>query len=276
MTDQPNRFYLDPDTPSPVPADQQEQFVVDGWPVVRNVHFPSAELFRADPAMATGLGVVVMPGGGYVQLSEEFEGRRVAQWFNSIGVTALVLRYRLPPAHRYPAPMIDGQAAIRLMRANAHDWGVCRDRIGAAGFSAGGHLAACVARAGLSDVEAKVDFLVLGYAGISLVKPYPGAGLWKNLIGHDTTDEMRSRLSADQHVTAASPPAFLFHTSDDGTVDARHSVDYHLACRDHKVPAELHIFTAGGHGYAGGVNGPGWREPCARWLSQLDRWTTAR
>ncbi|GJG88800.1 beta-xylanase [Gemmatimonadetes bacterium T265] len=205
-----------------------------------------------------GTAVIVAPGGGYAALAENHEGRQVANWFNALGVTALVLRYRLGPRYHHPVELGDVQRALRLVRARAGEFGVRADRVGVMGFSAGGHLAATAAtrfddgdpRAPdpVDRASSRPDFLVLAYPVVSFTAPYTHQGSATNLLGADAPAALRAELSAEQHVTARTPPTFLFTTNADDVVPAENSVAFYLALRRAGVPAELHVFEPGSHG----------------------------
>lgn len=199
-----------------------------------SIHLPPAD-------QATGTGVVVCPGGGYRVLAIDHEGLQVARWLNSFGVAAFVLKYRLKPRYEPSAALEDAQRAVRYVRFRADEFGVSPNRIGILGFSAGGHLVSAVGtHFDLGDASAgdpirrqscRPDFLVLAYPVISSALPKPA--------GYLSTDEL---------VTPETPPAFLFHTSEDTGVPAEHSIRFYQALRKAGVPAELHIFRCGQHG----------------------------
>jgi acetyl esterase/lipase len=202
--------------------------------------------------------VVLAPGGSYVMLAMNHEGRQVANWLNSLGVTAFVLKYRLGPKYHHPIELGDAQRAMRYVRSHAKEYGISPDRIGMMGFSAGGHLASTVAThydAGdpkaadpIDRVSSRPDFLVLGYPVISFVAPYSHSSSAKNLLGPDADLNTREELSNELHVTAETPPTFLFTTSTDKIVPAENSVAFYLALHKAGVPAELHVFEKGPHG----------------------------
>lgn len=207
------------------------------------------------PGESTHPAIVVAPGGGY-SIKAEHEGGPVAEWLNTLGIAAFVVDYRVAP-HRHPAPLHDIQRAIRLVRANASAWGVDPERVGVLGFSAGGHLSSAAATlwdlgdAGSDDAVAREssrpDVAVLCYAVISLVTtPHPGSRV--NLLGEDASEEAMHAMSTDERVNAETPPTFLWHTSDDGGVDVRHSLRFAAALREHSVPFGLHVYPTGRHG----------------------------
>jgi acetyl esterase/lipase len=202
--------------------------------------------------------VIVAPGGGYGALSMNYEGRQLANFYNAMGVTAFVLKYRLGPRYNHPIELGDAQRAIRLVRARAKEFGVSPDRIGIMGFSAGGHLASTAAThfdAGNPAAEDPIDrlssrpnFLVLAYPVVSFDPAITHAGSVRNLLGDKPDPKLIEDLSNELRVTAETPPTFLFHTSNDMTVPVENSVRFYLALRKAKVPAEMHIYERGPHG----------------------------
>jgi acetyl esterase/lipase len=202
--------------------------------------------------------VLILPGGGYRNLAMNHEGRQVANYLNSAGVVAFVLQYRLGPVYHHPVELEDAQRAIRTIRSHAADWHIAADRIGVLGFSAGGDLAATAstqfdsvkpqATDPIDRAGSRPDFAILGYPVISMTEPWTHQGSKTNLLGDHPSPELTKRLSADQSVTANTPPTFLFLTNADTTVPAENSVAYYLALRKAGVPAEMHIFENGPHG----------------------------
>ena len=219
---------------------------------------PTLTVFLPTKNQANGTGVIVCPGGSYTGLASNHEGRQVANWLNSLGIAAFVLKYRLGPRYHHPIELGDAQRAIRLVRAHAADYGVSPDRLGVMGFSADGHLAATtgthfdggspndpdpIQRAG-----SRPDFLVLAYPVISFTTPYTHRASMHNLLGENPDPKLAESLSEELQVTAQTPPTFLFHTTEDKTVPVENSVLFYLALRKAGVPAEMHIFEHGPHG----------------------------
>lgn len=223
--------------------------------------------------------VIVCPGGGYGGLAMSYEGHDVARWFNSLGVTAFVLRYRHAPHYRHPAPMQDVQRAIRTVRSRAGDWHVDPARIGVLGFSAGGHLASTAGThfdAGnpaaddpVDRASCRPDFLMLIYPVISFTTEFAHAGSRKNLLGDDPDPTLVENLSNEKQVTKETPPTFLFHTGEDTGVPAENSVLFYLALRKAGVPAELHVYEPGPHGVGLALDHPvlsSWPNVAQGWL----------
>ena len=219
---------------------------------------PTLTIHRAAPEKANGTAVVVFPGGGYRMLAMEKEGHRVARWLNSLGATAFVLKYRLGPRYRHPAPLQDAKRALRYARLHADEYGVNPERIGVWGFSAGGHLAATIgthfdrgnaqAASAIDRMSARPDFLVLAYPVITFTEDYMHRGSRTALLGENPDPDLIEDLSNEKQVTAETPPTFLFHTSEDTGVPAENSIAFYKALHEAGVPAELHIYEQGRHG----------------------------
>ena len=233
--------------------------------------------------MAPGTpAVIVCPGGGYVRLAANHEGRQVASYLNSLGVAAFVLRSRLGPRYQHPVELGDVQRAIRLVRARAGSWNLDAARIGIMGFSAGGHLAmtaSTMADAGngtatdpVDRVSSRPDFAVLGYPVISMTEPWTHQGSKTALLGASPDAALAARLSGERAVTKDTPPTFLFHTNADTAVPPENSVHYYLALRRASVPAELHIFEKGAHG-VGLANDD---NALSEWSTLLANWLRVR
>lgn len=218
--------------------------------------------------------VVVCPGGGYGHLAMDHEGVQIATWLNSLGVTAFVLKYRLGPKYRHPAQMNDVQRAIRIVRARAAEYGVGADKIGVWGFSAGGHLASTAAthfdEAG--GVSSRPDFAILTYPVISFTTEYVHKGSRRNLLGENPSEADMRLLSNELQVSKLTPPTFLVHTSEDKGVPAENSVLFYLALRKAGVPAEMHIYENGPHGFGLGSLDATLRS----WPARLADWMRGR
>jgi acetyl esterase/lipase len=210
------------------------------------------------------------------------EGRQIASWFNAMGVTAFVLKYRLGPRYHHPIELGDAQRAIRLVRSRAMQFGVAADRIGMMGFSAGGHLAATAGTrfddgdTGAPDevdrVSSRPDFLILAYPVISFDPAIAHAGSVRSLLGENPAPALLQELSAELHVNAKTPPTFLFSTNADTTVPAENAVRFYLALRQAKVPAEMHIFENGPHGVGLDLGDPA----LSLWPTLLTNWLRGR
>lgn len=238
-------------------------------------------LIKFAPVKPNGTSVIICPGGGYSRLAIDHEGVDVAKAFNQVGVTAFVLKYRLPNdsimADKTTGPLQDAQQAIRMVRQQAIAWALNPAKIGIMGFSAGGHLAATAAThfnimadATTKDTTSvRPDFAVLMYAVVSFDTSINHKGSKSNLIGKDPTPEMVKLFSNELQVTKNSPPAFLVHAGDDATVPVENSIRYYQACIKNKVSVEMHIYPKGGHGF--GLNN---KTTSDKWFDRLTNWLT--
>lgn len=243
---------------------------------------PSLTPYPVAADKRSGTAVVICPGGGYQHLAVGHEGDEIAEWLNSLGITAFVLRYRHTNKYPHPSPLLDAQRGIRTVRCRAAEWGVAVDRIGILGFSAGGHLASTAAThfddgdATSSDpidrVSCRPDFAVLCYPVISLaVEPIVHKGSRKTLLGDNPSAELVQLLSNEQQVTEKTPPTFLWHTYEDNGVKAENSILFYLACVKARVPAELHIYEKAPHGIGLGKKYPTagqWPVQCEAWMKE--------
>ena len=227
----------------------------------------------------SGTAVIVAPGGGYVHLAANHEGRQVANWFNSMGVAAFVLIYRLGPKYHHPIELGDAQRAIRLVRARAKEFNVLPDRIGIIGFSAGGHLVSTAethfdsgnpaAEDSVDRMSSRPDFAILGYPVVTFLNPELRGSSAKMLLGENPDQKQLEELSNELHVTAETPPTFLFSTSEDKSVPSENSLLFYGALHKAGVPAELHIFEKGPHGVGLDLGDPylsEWPKLLANWM----------
>lgn len=233
------------------------------------------------PPVTTGplTAVIVIPGGGYRTLSINKEGRLPANYLNTLGITAFILKHRLGPKYQHPIEFGDLQRAIRTVRARSAEWHLDPRRIGVMGFSAGGHLASTASthfdagNASATDpierVSSRPDFAILGYPVITLTEPWTHQGSKTMLLGENADPALARSLSTDRRVTPETPPTFLFHTNADTAVPVENSVHYFLALRKAGVPAEMHIFKDGPHGVGLAMQDPAlseWPRVLANWL----------
>jgi len=242
---------------------------------------PSLTIYLPKGENATKTGVVVAPGGGYQHLAMEKEGEQYALWLNARGVAAFVLKYRLGPKYHYPVELEDAQRAIRMVRANAAEYGVDPDRIGMWGSSAGGHLTATAgtkydagnpqATDPVDRVSSRPEFLILAYPVITFEAPYAHTGSRKYLLGDDPDPALVASLSAETQVTGDTPPTFLFATTDDRTVPVMNSVMFYEALVKAGVPVEMHLFQHGAHGAGLAATNPQlsvWPDLLIKWMRE--------
>ena len=235
---------------------------------------------------ATGAAIIVCPGGGYSHLADH-EGAPVAEWLNTLGITAFVLKYRIGPRYHHPAPLQDAARAIRLVRARAKEWGLDTERIGILGFSAGGHLASTAGThfdSGKPDsldpierVSSRPNLMVLVYPVITM-REKTHAGSKKQLLGDNPSPELVALLSNEEHVTKETPPTFLVHTFTDTAVPVENSLMFVEALRRAGVSFEFHLYERGAHGFGLGTKDPvlaTWPARCADWL-RLHGFTTPK
>ncbi len=271
--------------PGMVPGAKQsivkERIVVlpDGGVRISSVIAPT--LTKYTPEKPNGTSVIICPGGSYVRLSIDHEGADVAKAFNEFGITAFVLKYRLPNdsimEDKTIGPLQDAQQAIRMVREQAADWGLSPAKIGIMGFSAGGHLASTAAThfnfmadPSVKDTTSvRPDFVILIYPVISLDDSIAYKGSKNNLVGKNPSPELTRQFSNELQVTKNSPPAFLVHAGDDGTVPVENSIRYYEACIKNKVLAEMHLYPKGGHGFGmhNKTTGDKWFDRLMNWMN---------
>ena len=253
----------------------------NGW--VTQVSRPTLRLYFPSEAQHVGTGVVICPGGGYGGLAIDKEGYMLAQWFAERGVVAGVLKYRHGGGdHQHPVPLSDAQRALRIMRSKANLWKIDANQIGIVGFSAGGHLASTAgthfdegdtsAEDLIARTSSRANFLVLIYPVISLQAGVTHGGSKKNLLGQPADETLVQELSNELQVSADTGPTFLVHAGDDQAVPVENSLLFYQALRKHGVPAELHVYETGGHGF-GFYRGD---RPVDRWPDLLDAWLKQR
>ncbi|MFC4096037.1 prolyl oligopeptidase family serine peptidase [Euzebyella saccharophila] len=239
-------------------------------------------IYLAEETLNTGTAVIVCPGGGYSHLAIEKEGHKVARWFNSLGISAFVLKYRMPNdrtmKNKTVGPLQDAQEAMRMVRSKAKEWNIDPAKIGIMGFSAGGHLASTLSthfddKVYTSDysVSARPDFSILVYPVISMDEKITHMGSRKNLLGENASAVNLKKYSNEKQVNAQTPPTFLIHTTVDKAVPVENSINYYLALKNHEVDAEMHLYEKGRHGMGLGVEGTNqyWPNDLENWLRAL-------
>jgi len=242
------------------------------------VSHPTLKIFLPPKEKATGMAVIVVPGGGYTHLAMWHEGVEIAQKLNEQGIAAFVLKYRLPSDEtmikKEIGPLQDAQRAIQLVRQNAAQWGVDTSRVGIIGFSAGGHLTSTAGthftKAYIDNpgnISLRPDFMILMYPVISFYDSIAHRGSRESLIGKTPTPEMTREYSNEFQVTPATPPTFLISAGDDQTVLVANSLHFYEALQHNGVPAEMHIYPHGGHGF--GLHNNSTRD---LWFDRLMTW----
>lgn len=229
--------------------------------------------FSKDPAITvytpknpTGKTIVMCPGGGYTHQATEHEGHDMADWFNSQGITYVVLKYRLPYG-QHDIPLADAEQAMRIVRKYAKELGVDPTKVGIMGASAGGHLASTLATH-YSSPETRPDFQILFYPVVSMEATKTHMGSRINLLGDNPSDELVKKYSNEYQVTPDTPKAFIMLSSDDGAVPPANSIDYYSALLANKVNASLHAYPTGGHGWGFRDKFPYKRQ----WTEELEKW----
>ncbi len=249
--------------------------------LISKVSKPTLTMYK--PARANGKAVIICPGGGYSTVAFDHEGTRVATELNKWGITAFVLKYRLPDDEimidKSIGPLQDAQQAIRLVRTNAGQWGVNKNEIGIMGFSAGGHLASTAAThfnfkadaANTDTTSVRPDFAILIYAVISLDSSITHKGSASNLLGVNAGAEKVLFFSNEKQITPATPPSFLVHAGNDDAVPVANSTRYYEACIKNNVPAEMHLYPKGGHAFSmnNTTTDDKWMERLKNWINRL-------
>ncbi len=249
--------------------------------MVRYVSEPTLTVYLPEKEKNKGAAIVICPGGGYGIEAMDYEGYDYAEYLQRNGIAGIVLKYRLPYGHS-EIPLMDAQYAIRTVRFNAGSWGINPGKIGISGFSAGGHLASTAATHfdnGKSEsdnqvekVSCRPDFAVLVYAVITFNEAWGHMGSRENLIGTNHDLQLIRYFSNELQVTSETPPTFLVLADDDKVVVPRNSIEFYSALKEKGVPAELHIFREGGHGF--GIKQLG--KPHDHWPQMLIEWMTAQ
>jgi acetyl esterase/lipase len=261
-------------------VEEKSVTAADGILRISGVTVPTITAFIVPKEKATGAAVMICPGGGYGILAASHEGSDLAKWFNERGISAFVLKYRLPDAkamtHQHEVPLMDAMQGMKLIRQSSRKWNIDTDKIGVMGFSAGGHLAATLSThynlgTQASD-DAKPNFSILLYPVISLSPELAHGGSRDNLLGPDKSEELIKYYSNELQVSAKTPTAFLVHAMDDGAVPVENSIAYYLALKKFKTPAEMHLYPNGGHGFGLRTEGKG---SLVNWPAAMEGWLKA-
>jgi acetyl esterase/lipase len=246
---------------------------------ISGVTKPTLEIYLPEKEKATGAAVVICPGGAYRFVAYTTEGVRTAKEFMKNGVAAFLLKYRLPDdstmTDKTIGPLQDAQQAIKMVRENAAKWGIDTSRVGIMGFSAGGHLASTEAThyknaviENKNKTNLRPDYLILVYPVISMQDGLTHADSRANLLGRNPSKAVIDLYSNEMQVDENTPPTYLTHTGDDKTVDVDNSILFYEQLRKHKVPAEMHLYPKGDHGFVLSLPTEEWMMPLFKWMKK--------
>jgi acetyl esterase/lipase len=246
-----------------------------------NVSVPTLSLYAASIGVSNGTAVIICPGGGYAAVGNKAEGSLIAEEFVKHGVTAFVLKYRLPSdsimIDKSIGPLQDAQQAIKIVRERAEQWNIDPHKIGIMGFSAGGHLASTAAThcnnpyiQNDEKTSLKPDFLILIYPVISMTDEIGHKGSRNNLLGLNPDIDKIRYFSNELHVNAETPPTWLTHTGDDTVVPVENSIRFYQALVANKVPAEMHLYPSGNHAFVLKLPTSEWMEPLFVWMQRMN------
>jgi acetyl esterase/lipase len=262
-------------------TDYQEKEIIKDGKVqsTSQVSIPTLSIFFTKEIKQNQTAVIILPGGGYSHLAIDKEGTKVAEWLNSLGIVAFVLKYRLPSdlimTNKTVGPLQDAQEAMRIVHLNAAKWNIDPNKIGIMGFSAGGHLASTLAThydervyETSSKISARPDFSLLIYPVVSMENDITHKGSQTSLLGSNPSAVLIDSFSNEKKVTAQTPTAFIVHATDDNAVLPENSINYYLALKKNGVTSELHLYEKGGHGFGLGVKDTSkfWTRDCEEWL----------
>ncbi|WP_162056412.1 alpha/beta hydrolase [Pontibacter pamirensis] len=266
--------------PNDVPGPDEETASNEGGRLrYSKIRKPTLSVYLPPKEKATGTAVLICPGGGYSIVAAGHEGHDVAKKFNEQGIAAFVLKYRLPDTKTSSrpdiAPLQDAQQAMLIIRERAKEWQVNPEKVGIMGFSAGGHLASTAGThfqesyvPNATQTNLRPNFMLLLYPVISSDKTFAHQGSFDKLLGKDATADKLIEFSNEKKVTAQTPPTFLVHASDDKAVPVKNSIVFYEALLQHEVPAELHIYQNGGHGFGlnNATTSDAWFERALNWM----------
>ena len=266
----------------PTPNNEKSEVRDNGMVIVSGISIPTLMVFTPKTQAPSRTAVIICPGGGYHVNAIKHEGLDVAKKFNEWGVTAFVLKYRLPNdatmGNKEIGPLQDAQQAIRMVRENAAKWNIDPNKIGIMGFSAGGHLASTAAThfkkpliPNAENISLRPDFVVLGYPVISFTDSIGHIGSRDNLLGKAPSKEKILEYSNEFQVTSETPVTFIIHAGDDKGVLPANSLAFYKSLLKYNIPAELHVYERGGHGF--GMDNPTTEE---KWMSSLKNWLVSR
>jgi acetyl esterase/lipase len=249
------------------------------WHFLAQVSEPTLTIYTPPAGSGNGTAMVICPGGGYAALNIKGEGYSVAERLSALGITAFVLKYRIPDdstmVDKSIGPLQDAQEAMLIVRSRAKEWNIDTTKIGVMGFSAGGHLASSVGthfNQSLIDNPANIslrpNFMILVYPVISFTDSIGHQDSKIALIGRNPAAEKVTLFSNEMQVTSNTPPTFLIHAGDDGLVSVKNSIAFYLALQKNNVPAGIHIFPKGQHGFFMRPASNTWFQYCTQWLQE--------
>ena len=255
---------------TPVQVKLAEEKVVDEKPFIKGWingdEYTEATLTIYPAKKPNGQAIVACPGGGYAGIATTHEGHDMAAWFNTQGITYAVLHYRMPYG-KHEVPLSDAHQAIRYLRKNADKWAI--QTVGIMGSSAGGHLASTAATH--FTAETRPDFQILFYPVVTMCE-FTHQGSKNNLLGMNPSEELVKLYSNELQVNEQTPPAFIVHSSDDTAVPLQNTINYYLAMCKHGVPASVHFYPVGGHGWGYNETFPyktQWKNELEKWLKEI-------
>jgi acetyl esterase/lipase len=270
--------------PNSKPSADHEKSEVrpNGTVIISGISVPTITVFLPQKPASSRSSIIIFPGGGYHINAVKHEGLDIAKALNDLGIAAFVVKYRIPNdetmLNKEIGPLQDAQQAIMLVRQNAAKWNLDPNKVGIMGFSAGGHLASTAGThfkkaviQNKKEVNLRPDFMVLGYPVISFTDSIGHLGSRGNLLGKSPSAERVIEYSNELQVTADTPPTFLIHAADDKVVLPANSIVFFEQLLKHNVPAELHIYERGGHGF--GLNNPTSEE---KWMNTLANWLASK
>lgn len=274
--------------PNSINTGETEKITMEEIMAIRNVQVPDIAVYLPTKKLATGQAVIICPGGGYWVLAYDLEGTDIAKFLNSIGLAAIVLKYRLPTYGNcvipYKAPLMDAQRAMRLVRFNAPKWYIDPSKIGIMGFSAGGHLASTLgthfdygdpsSSDPVEKLSSRPDFMILMYPVISFTALCTHTGSKEALLGKNPPENLVRNFSNELQVKEDTPPGFLVHADNDKGVPVENSLLMYNALREKKIPAEIHVLTEGDHGFGLGTGNnhiSSWTTSLKLWLEWLNK-----
>ncbi len=269
--------------PNSKPTEEKEVISLNSIKKISLVKKPILEIFLPSKRNRQEKSVIIFPGGGYGFLAYDWEGSDIAKWFNSKGITAFVLKYRLPNSKSlitsHKAPIQDAQRAMRWLRFNADKLRINSNKIGVIGFSAGGHVASTLGTQfntlndfkedHLDTISARPNFMALIYPVITMKDDYTHKGSRSNLLGKNPSNELIEKYSNELHVTKNTPSTFIVHSSNDNSVPVENSLQFYKALNDKDIKVEMHIYPTGKHGYSLAINKKGYLHT---WTDRLSDW----